>query len=156
MAHLSPASAAAVPLVVVAYDLRDGSNGNASLAPPNIVELPPSARISHLQQAVLAGNEGLLPPKYPYTLLDVYPPGSTGWTDRSAAADAEDDVGPLLPGPDITDRRRRRFTVVARPLPSFGGARGQPSHSPHAALRVIRPRRLLWPHSPYCHKHLEC
>ena len=153
MAHLSPASAAAVPLVVVAYDLRDGSNGNASLAPPNIVELPPSARISHLQQAVLAGNEGLLPPKYPYTLLDVYPPGSTDWADRSAAAKARSTIASLLPHAAEADDT---FVVIARPLPSFGGARGQPSHSPHAALRVIRPRRLLWPHSPYCHKHLEC
>ena len=118
----------------IAYDLRDGSNANASLTPPSVVRLPPSALIIDLQQAVFAANEGLLPPKYPYTLLDVYPPGSTDWTDRSSAADAEDDIVRLLPASDITDRGRRRFIVIARPLPSFGGARGQFAHSAQRSL----------------------
>ena len=143
MSQLPPAAAPAVPLVVVAYDLRDGSNGNASLTPPNIVELPPSARISHLQQAVFAAARALLPERYSYLGLDVYPPGSTDWTDRSAAVDAEEELAQLLPAPHITDRSQRRFIVIARPPPSFGGARGQSSHLPHAAFPVICPRRLL-------------
>ena len=108
--------------LVVAYDLRDGTNANATLLVSNIVRLPPSALVSDLQQAVLAATEGLFPPKYPYALLDVHPPGSVDWSNRSAAADAEDDIARLLPAPDITDRSQRRFIVIARRLPSFGGA----------------------------------
>ena len=151
MAHLSPASAAAAPLTTIAYDLRDGSNDNEVLASDSLPR-DQIVSVADLRRVVFAANEGLLPPKYPYTLLDVYPPGSTD-SDRSAAAKARSTIASLLPHAAEADDT---FVVIARPLPSFGGARGQPSHSPHAALRVIRPRRLLWPHSPYCHKHLEC
>jgi hypothetical protein len=143
----SLSAAPGAPLIVVAYDLRDSSNAYASLASAT-VEMNPAVRIDKLRESVFAANANTLRGR-DYTQLDVYPPGSTDWTDRCAAADAEDDIGPLLPGPDITDRRRRRFTVVARPLPSFGGARGRSSHSPqralqcHACLHVAVPSLTL-------------
>ena len=67
MAQLPPAPAPAASTSFIAYDLRDGSNANASLAPPNIVELPTSALISHLQQEVFASNaRALFPERYSY------------------------------------------------------------------------------------------
>ena len=133
MAQLPPAPAPAVPLIVVAYDLLVGSNAQARLTPPSIVRLPPYALIIDLQQAVFAANANTLRGR-DYTSLDVYPPGSTDWTDRDAAVDAEDDIARLLPEPDVTDRRLRRFVVVVRPLPSFGAARGQSSLSSQHTL----------------------
>ena len=81
----SLSSAATTALSSIAYELRDDSNRDAVLASDSL----PHDRIvsiADLRRAVFAANEGLLPPKYPYTLLDVYPPGSTDWTDRSSAA----------------------------------------------------------------------
>ena len=141
MAQLPPAPAPAASTSFIAYDLRDGSNANASLAPPNIVELPTSALISHLQQKVFDANTNKLR-GLDYTDLDVYPPGSTDWTDRSAAADAEDGIVRLLPAPDITDRGRRRFIVIARPLPSFGDTHGQ------SVLALATVHSLLTPLHP--------
>lgn len=149
----SRSAAPAEPLVVVAYDLRDGGDANASLTPPSIVRLPPSALIVDLQQAVFASARALFPERYSYLNLDVYPPGSTDWTDRSAAAKPRSTVASLLPqaaGADDT------FVVIARPLSSFGGAYGQSSHSPQHALHVMRPCTLSPPHSPRCHRRLQC
>jgi hypothetical protein len=129
----------AEPLVVIAYDLRDGSNANVSLTPPSVVRLHPSALIIDLQQAVLASNANTLR-GHDYTQLDVYHPGSTDWTDRSAAAKPRSTVASLLPQADGADDT---FVVIARPLPSFGGARGQSSQSPQRTLSSrLRPQPL--------------
>ena len=93
--------------------------------------------IADLRRAVFAANANKQSGR-DYTDLDVYPPGSTGWTDRSAAADPEDEIERLLPEPDITDRHKRRFVVIVRPLPSVGAAAvGQSSHS-HTAHCIPR------------------
>ena len=82
----SSASRSAATETPVAYELRDDRDHNVVLASDSLPR-GQIVSIADLRRAVFAANEGLLPPKYPYTLLDVYPPGSTGWTDRSAAAD---------------------------------------------------------------------
>jgi hypothetical protein len=113
---------------VISYELRVGSNDPVT----NIVDLPPSALIAHLQRAVFAANSNKLSDR-DYTDLDVYPPGSSieqlGVTVKPA--EAEDSIESLLPGPDVTDRRKRRIIVIARPLPSIAGVQGQHS-MPHA------------------------
>ena len=129
-----PSPASVAPLIVVPYDLRDGTDPYPALA-TDIVRLPPSALISDLKRAVFEANANTLRGR-DYTQLDVYPPGNTEWTARSPAKprDTIASVPTRVAAPDDT------FVVVARPLPSFGGARGQSSHSPQQrALHVMRP-----------------
>ena len=115
------AAASAASTLVVAYELRDGSNGYASLA-GSAVELPPSALILHLQQAVFAANVNKLRGR-DYTDLDVYSPGSSSdvLSDHSLARDPEDPISSLLPAPEERDRNKRRIIIVARPLPATAG-----------------------------------
>ena len=145
MFQLPPAASASSTLFI-AYDLRDDSNLNVLLASD---ALPREAIVSvaDLRRAVFDANANKLRGSDP-TDLDVYPPGSTDWTDRSAAADAEEDIAQLLPEPDITDRRARRFIVIARPLPSFGDARGQ---SPHSSQHTLSSRPFIRSLAHRCH-----
>ncbi len=123
-----------MPLVVVSYELRDGSNRNVVLASDSM-PCESIASIADLRRAVFASARALFPERYSYLNLDVYPPGSTDWTGRSSAAKPRATVASLLPQTDGADDT---FVVIARPLPSFGDARGQSSHSPQRALRVMR------------------
>ena len=117
------ASAASTPFI--AYDLRDGSNADASLAPANIVELPPSARISHLQQAVFDAARALLPERYSYLNLDVYPPGSSNvdLSARNRAARPRDSIASVLAKASVADDDT--LIIVARPLPATAGIQGE-------------------------------
>jgi hypothetical protein len=129
----STAASAASSPPMISYELRDGSNGNASLAAPNIVRLPPSALINELQQAVLADNRGLLPPNYPLTLLDVYPPGSSieQLSVTIKPAKARDSIASVLS--KATGADDDTLVVIARPLPSIAGVQGQLA-SHHTAI----------------------
>ena len=147
----SLSSAATTALSSIAYELRDDSNRDVVLASDSL----PHDRIvsiADLRRAVFAANDKKLRDRN-YTDLDVYPPGSTDWTGRSSAAKPRATVASLLPQADGADDT---FVVIARPLPSFGGARGQSSHSPQRALHVMRPCTLSPPHSPRCHRRLQC
>ncbi len=86
MAQLPPAPAPAASTSFIAYDLRDDSNRDIVLASD---ALPREAIVSvaDLRRAVFDANTNKLR-GLDYTDLDVYPPGSTDWTDRSAAAEA--------------------------------------------------------------------
>ena len=144
MAQLPPTPAPAVPPIVVTYELRHASNVDVSLVAPDIVELPPTARISHLRKEVLADNPNKLRGCDPSD-LDVYPPGNCQWTDRSAAAGARDVVAELLAAPDITDLERCHFVVIARPKPSSGGGR-----SPHLSQHTRCSRSFIRSLAHHC------
>ena len=120
------AAAAAAPTQYIAYELRDGSNGYASLAVDG-VDLLPSASIRDLRRAVFAAARARLPERYDYLALDVYPPGSSSdvLSDHSLARDPEDAISSLLPAPEEQDRIKRRVIIVARPLPPTGGVQGE-------------------------------
>ena len=120
----APPAASAASTPFIAYELRDGSNGYASLA-GSAVELPPSALILHLQQAVFAAARALLPERYSYLALDVYPPGSSDVDLSKEGADPEDPISSLLPAAAEQDRKRRRIIIVARPLPATAGVHGE-------------------------------
>ena len=120
----APTAASVASTPFIAYDLRDGS-GNVSLAPPNVVRLPPSALISDLQQAVFDAARLRLPERYDYLALDVYPPGSSDVDLSKEGADPEDPISSLLPAAAEQDRKRRRIIIVARPLPATAGVHGE-------------------------------
>ena len=90
------------------------------------MELPPSALILHLQQAVFAANVNKLRGR-DYTDLDVYSPGSSSdvLSDHSLARDPEDPISSLLPAAEERDRSKRRLIIVARPLPPAAGVQGE-------------------------------
>jgi hypothetical protein len=121
---------AAPPLVPFSYELRDGSSVGFPRMVADVVELSSVALISHLRRAVLTDNKGLLPPDYPHTLLDVYPPGSaaTDWSDPRAAVDAVKSVASVVAAAAGTVQT---VVVVARPLPQPAGAQAQGQHPPH-------------------------
>ena len=124
MAQLPPASAPAVPLVVVAYDLRDGSNAYASLAIDG-VDLLPSASIRHLRRVVFDAARALLPERYSYLNLDVYPPGSSNvdLSARNRAARPRDSIASVLAKASVADDDT--LIIVARPLPATAGIQGE-------------------------------
>ena len=150
------AAASAASTLVVAYELRDGSNGYASLA-GSAVELPPSALILHLQQAVFAAARALLPERYSYLALDVYPPGSSGdvLSRPNAARDPEDPISSLLPAPEERDRNKRRIIIVARPLPSTAGVQGE-RQATAVQTNPLSSLPSVYTHPCLFHCHLLC
>ena len=142
MAQLPPAPAPAASTSFIAYDLRDDSNRDIVLASD---ALPREAIVSvaDLRRAVFASARALFPERYSYLNLDVYPPGSTDWTDRSTAAKPRATIASLLPQADGADDT---FVVIARPLPSFGGAHGQSVlalATVHSLLTPLHPQPVL-------------
>jgi hypothetical protein len=128
----SLSSAATTALSSIAYELRDDSNLDVVLASDSLPR-GTIVSIADLRRAVFAANAIKLRGCDP-TDLDIYPPGSTDWTDRSAAAKPRSTVASLLPqaaGADDT------FVVIARPLPSFGGAPGQSLLSPQQSCLLL-------------------
>jgi hypothetical protein len=121
----APTAASATSTPFIAYDLRDGSNGYASLAIDG-VDLLPSASIRDLRRAVFAANANKLRGR-DYTDLDVYPPGSSDveLSNRGAARDPEDPISSLLPAAEERDRNKRRIIIVARPLPAAAVVQGE-------------------------------
>ena len=117
-------SAASIPFI--SYELRDASNGYTSLASA-LVRMDTLLPIDELRQAVFAAARALLPERYSYLALDVYPPGSSSdaLSDHSLARDPEDSISSLLPAPEERDRNKRRIIVVARPLPPTAGVQGE-------------------------------
>ena len=116
------ASAASTPSI--AYDLRDASNGYASVASA-LVRMDATLPIDQLREAVFAAARALLPERYSYLALDVYPPGSSDVDLSKEGADPEDPISSLLPAAAEQDRKRRRIIIVARPLPATAGVHGE-------------------------------
>ena len=116
----APPAASAASTPFIAYELRDGSNGYASLA-GSAVELPPSALILHLQQAVFAANVNKLRGR-DYTDLDVYPPGSSS-LGASVPARPRDSIASVLAKATVADDDT--LIIVARPLPATAGVHGE-------------------------------
>ena len=152
----APTAASAASTPFIAYDLRDGS-GNVSLAPPNVVRLPPSALISDLQQAVFDAARLRLPERYDYLALDVYPPGSSGdvLSDHSLARDPEDAISSLLPAAEEQNRIKRRIIIVARPLPSTAGVQGE-RQATAVQTNPLSSLPSVYTHPSLFHCHLLC
>ena len=124
----APPAASAASNGYVAYDLRDASNGYASLASA-LVRMDTLLPIDELRQAVFAANSNKLRGR-DYTDLDVYPPGSSkvDLSVRDRAARPRESIASVLrratpPDDDI-------LIIVARPLPPTGGVQGElpPAH----------------------------
>ena len=112
------ASAASTPSI--AYDLRDASNGYASVASA-LVRMDATLPIDQLREAVFAAARALLPERYSYLALDVYPPGSSD-LGASVPARPRDSIASVLARATTADDT---LIVVARPLPATAGVHGE-------------------------------
>ena len=90
-----------------------------------VQRLGPTDIIGDLQQAVFAAARALLPERYSYLALDVYPPGSSDDDLSKQGAHPEDPISSLLPAPEERDRNKRRIIIIARPLPATAGVQGE-------------------------------
>jgi hypothetical protein len=134
----------------IAYELRYGGEFPASA----LVPMDPSLPIDQLRQAVFAAAGGLLPERYSYLALDVYPPGSSSdvLSDHDRAVRPRDSIASVLDRATTPDDDT--LILVARPLPPTAGVQGEkhrPGHSPQCALHVITlllTDRFLAPCSP--------
>ena len=128
----SLSSAATTALSSIAYELRDDSNLDVVLASDSLPR-GTIVSIADLRRVVFAANAIKLRGCDP-TDLHIYRPGSTDWTGRSSAAKPRATVASLLPQADGADDT---FVVIARPLPSFGGAPGQSLLSPQQSCLLL-------------------
>ena len=148
----APTAAPAASTPFIAYELRDASNGYASLASA-LVQMDATLPIDKLREAVFAANDKKLSDRN-YTDLDVYPPGSSDvdLSVHSAARDPEDPISSVLPAAEEKDRKKRRVIIVARPLTAAAGVQGEQHRSREqgacwSALHPSRPpcSRQCWP-----------
>jgi hypothetical protein len=128
----SSSSSSAPSPAVISYELRDDRSPIVVLASDSL-STDGIASVADLRRKVFAANEGLLPPKYPYALLDVYPPGSSieqlGFTIKPA--NARHSIASVLS--KATGADDDTLVVIARPLPSIAGVQGQLA-SHHTAI----------------------
>ena len=156
LSSTAPTAASAASTPFIAYDLRDGSNSFASLA-AGTVELDLALRIDKLREAVFAAARALLPERYSYLALDVYPPGSSGdvLSRPNAARDPEEPISSLLPAPEERNRNKRRIIIVARPLPSTAGVQGE-RQATAVQTNPLSSLPSVYTHPCLFHCHLLC
>ena len=108
------AAASAASTLVVAYELR--IEGREPVA--GVQRLGPTDIIGDLQLAVFAAARALLPERYSYLALDVYPPGSSD-LGASVPARPRDSIASVLAKATVADDDT--LIIVARPLPATAG-----------------------------------
>jgi hypothetical protein len=84
---------------------------------------------------VFAAARALLPERYSYLTLDVYPPGSSDGdlSLRDRCARPRDSIASVLAKATTADDDT--LIIVARPLPATAGVQGErASHSHHGCL----------------------
>ena len=125
----APPAASAASTPFIAYELRDASNGYASLALPRGVG-PGHCRIDELRQAVFAAARASCLSRYDYSHLDVYPPGSSDvdLSVRDRAARPRDSIASVLARATAADDDT--LIIVARPLPPTAGVQGERQATP--------------------------
>ena len=147
----APTAASAASTPFIAYDLRDGSNSFASLA-AGTVELNLALRIDKLREAVFAAARALLPERYSYLALDVYPPGSSD-LGASVPARPRDSIASVLAKATVADDDT--LIIVARPLPSTAGVQGE-RQATAVQTNPLSSLPSVYTHPSLFHCHLLC